>query len=122
MNDTKIKRQKLERRHKRVRAKIFGTAKRPRLSVHKSLQYVVAQLIDDAASKTLAAVTSRGLKAGKDNPLQGKAAAAYEAGLILAKKAAEKKITSVCFDRGGFAYHGRIKAVADGARAGGLQF
>lgn len=122
MNSTKAKGQKLERRHNRVRAKISGTALRPRLSVKRSLNYVSLQLIDDVSGKTLVAATSRGIKVGKDNPFKGKTAEAYEAGLDLAKKALDKKITAVCFDRGGSAYHGRVKAVADAARAGGLQF
>lgn len=122
MQSTKAKRQKLERRHQRVRAKVSGTALRPRLSVRKSLKYITLQLVDDVNGKTLVAATSRGLKAGKENPFQGKTAAAYEAGLVLAKKALENKITEVCFDRGGSAYHGRVKAVAEGARAGGLKF
>lgn len=122
MNSTKEKLEKLERRHRRVRSKIFGTAARPRLSVRRSLRYVTLQLIDDESRKTLVAATSRKVKISKDNPFKSKTAEAYEAGLELAKKALEKKITTICFDRGGFAFHGRVKAVAEGARVGGLQF
>lgn len=122
METLKAKRSRRVRRHTRVRSKVSGTAKRPRLSVSRSLQYVFLQLIDDDAQKTIFSVTSKGLKVGKDNAYKGKTALAYEAGLALAKKAEAKKIETVCFDRGGYAYHGRIKAVAEGARVGGLKF
>lgn len=105
-----------------MRAKIFGTAKKPRLSVFRSLKDVFVQLIDDEAGRTLASQASRGLKPGQENHLKGKTALSYEAGLALAKKAAELGVKDVCFDRGGYLYHGRVKAVAEGARAGGLKF
>lgn len=122
METLKAKRNRRIRRHARVRSIVSGTAVRPRLSVSRSLQSVFLQLIDDEAQKTIFSVASKGLKAGKDNTYKGKTALAYEAGLALAKKALEKKIETVCFDRGGYAYHGRVKAVAEGARAGGLKF
>ncbi len=112
----------LAHRHNRVRAKIRGDAEKPRLSVNRSLQEVFVQLIDDEKGKTLVGLTSCGLKPAKENPFKGKQAFAYEAGLALAKAALEKGIKEVCFDRGGRLYHGRIQAVAEGARAGGLKF
>jgi large subunit ribosomal protein L18 len=118
----KEKRQRRSLRHQRVRGKIRGTAAQPRLSVFRSLKHICAQLINDTAGKTLASATSCGLKISKDNTLKGKLALAYETGLALAKAASKKKIKKVCFDRGGYKYHGRVKALADGARAGGLEF
>lgn len=122
MDKLKAKRQQLARRHNRVRSKVYGTAVQPRLSVSRSLQHIYLQLIDDDSGKTLAAIWSKKIKVGGENPFKGKSAEAYEAGKDLAKKAQEKKITTVCFDRGGYAYHGRVKAAAEGARAGGLKF
>jgi large subunit ribosomal protein L18 len=125
---------KRNRRHKRVRAKISGTAERPRLCVFRSAKHIYAQLIDDVKEETLVSASEKEISkikikknpsAGgeKDkNPLSGKTALAFEVGVLIAKKAAEKKIQKVLFDRGGYVYHGRIKAVADGARQGGLIF
>ena len=107
---------KRDRRHKKIRAKVFGTALRPRLSVFRSNKYIYAQLIDDDAGKTLVATSS--VKAlGKTVLEKAKAA-----GLELAKLALEKKIKAVVFDRGGFIYTGKIKVLAEGAREGGLVF
>lgn len=80
------------------------------------------QIIDDEKGRTLAGLSTKGLKPSKGNPFKGKMALSYEAGLILAKKVLEQGIKQVCFDRGGYLYHGRVKAVAEGARAGGLTF
>ncbi len=104
------------RRRNRIRAKISGTAAVPRLAVFKSLKYIYAQLIDDEAGVTLAAATSKGMKA------KGKTDGAKLVGTEIAKKAGEKKISKVVFDRGGYIYTGRIRAVADAAREGGLNF
>lgn len=104
------------RRHRRIRAKVAGTAERPRLAVFKSLAYMYAQLIDDTKGVTLAAASDMGLK-GKT-----KTERARLAGEALAKAAKEKKITEVVFDRGGFIYTGRVRAFAEGAREGGLSF
>jgi large subunit ribosomal protein L18 len=104
------------RRRNRIRAKVSGTAAIPRLAVFKSLKYIYAQLIDDEAGVTLASATSKGMKT------KGKTIAAKEVGTELAKKASEKKIAKVVFDRGGYIYTGRVKALADGAREGGLNF
>lgn len=102
-------------RHARIRAKISGTASKPRLSVYRSNRCVYAQLIDDEQSVTLGAADSRKCKG---DTLQAKATAVGEA---VAKIAQDKSITAVVFDRGGFQYHGIVKAVADGARTGGLE-
>ncbi|NMB48245.1 50S ribosomal protein L18 [Candidatus Kuenenbacteria bacterium] len=116
-NYQQIKQASLARRQKRVRAKIFGTADRPRLSVSKSLKSVFLQLIDDQTGRTLISLHSKTL-AQKAT----KTAIAFTAGENLAQKALAKGITTCVFDRGGRQYHGRIKAVADGARQGGLKF
>lgn len=107
------------RRHKRVRGKISGTAERPRLNVFRSLHHIYAQVIDDVAGVTLVAASTM----DKDfEGTGGNKEAAKKVGLAIAKKATEKGITEVCFDRGGFVYHGRIKELAEGAREGGLKF
>ncbi len=98
-------------RHNRVRAKVAGTPERPRLSVFRSSKFVYAQLIDDASGRTLAAADNKSAKGG-----------AEQVGQAIAKAAKAKKIERVVFDRGGYRYLGQIKALADGARAGGLQF
>ncbi len=103
-------------RKRRIRAKVRGTAKRPRLSVFRSLKALNVQLIDDDAGKTLVAASTRHVKA----PLTKDGA--RKLGTHLAARAKEAKITSVVFDRGGYKYHGRIKELADAAREGGLQF
>ncbi len=110
------KEQQRQRRHTRVRVKVSGTGDCPRLSVFRSLTNIYAQLIDDKNGKILVSTSSLKNKKGKGAEL------AKQVGLELAKKAAEKKIKSCVFDRGGYLYHGRIKALADGAREGGLQF
>lgn len=107
-----------ERRRKRIRSKISGTSERPRLSVYKSNAYMYAQLIDDATGITLAAASSMSTKGKKLN----KTESAKAVGVELAKLAKAKNITKVVFDRGGFIYTGRVKALADAAREGGLEF
>jgi len=105
-------------RHKRVRGKISGTAQRPRLAVYRSLNNIYAQIIDDVQCVTLAAASSleKGFEGG------GNKDAAKKVGLAIAKKALEKNITEVVFDRGGYIYHGRVMQLAEGAREGGLKF
>lgn len=123
------------RRHKRVRARVFGTVKIPRLCVFRSNKHIYAQLINDEKGETLAAasdleirkpkVESRELKTkdGKEkNTRSGKVVVAFEAGRLIAEKALQKKIEKVVFDRGGYKYHGRVKALAEGAREAGLVF
>lgn len=106
-----------QRRANRARARIHGTAVRPRLSVTRSLKHISAQLIDDDAGKTLAAATDKHVeKKGKPTEM------AKEVGLLIAKKAKEAGIESVIFDRGSYRYHGRVAMVAEGAREGGLTF
>lgn len=109
-------------RQKRVRAKMFGTATKPRLNVYRSLRYVFAQLVDDVEGKTLVSVHSKTIKAEKVDGRKGKTAEAYLAGKILAEKAKTLDIKSIVFDRAGFKYQGRVQAVADGARDNGLEF
>jgi large subunit ribosomal protein L18 len=111
-----------ERRHRRVRAKLSGTAERPRLAVFRSLEHVYAQIIDDIAGNTLVAAST--LDAEVKDKIGGKTKSeeATIVGQVVAERAKAKGIGAVIFDRGGFQYHGRVKALADGARAGGLQF
>ena len=116
MKTSQIKQQKIARRHKRIRSLIAGTAERPRLSVFKSHKYISAQIINDDKGATLVAFTSRDAKA------KSPAEKAREVGIEIAKKAKAAKISKVVFDRGGYLYTGKIKAVADGAREGGLIF
>lgn len=107
------------KRHKRVRAKITGTAECPRLNVFRSLQHIYAQLIDDVAGVTLVSASST----EKDfTNYGGNKEAAKAVGMLLAERAKEKNITDVVFDRGGYVYQGRVAALADGAREGGLNF
>lgn len=106
------------RRHRRVRAKIKGAADRPRLSVFRSHQHLWIQLIDDAAGHTIAAASDRELKAKEK---KGRVAAAALLGSLIAQKAQGKKITRAVFDRGAYRYHGIVRAVAEGARKGGLE-
>ena len=116
MHRAKSKTLKRKRRHARVRATVFGTLLRPRLAVYRSNKYLHAQLIDDEKGVTLAGVFSKG-EAGK-NKMEN----ALRAGKKIAQTAREKKISKVVFDRGGFVFTGRVKAFAQGARAGGLEF
>lgn len=109
-------------RHARVRARLKGTAARPRLSVFRGLRNMVAQLIDDSAGKTLVYVASVGLKAKPKEGQGEKVSVAYAVGEKLAETAKAKGITKIIFDRGGYKYHGRVAAIAAGARAGGLEF
>ncbi len=106
------------RRHRRVRGKISGTAERPRLAVFRSSKHIYAQIIDDMAGVTLASASS--MDKGFEG-FGGNIEAATKVGNAVAKKALEKGITNVVFDRGGFVYHGRVKALAEGAREGGLK-
>ena len=115
-----MKKQSKLQRKKRVRAKVSGTSERPRLSVFRSSKFIYAQVIDDTKSKTLVSFSSRSLPAKT-----AKVGKTEKAGLVgegLAKEAKKKKITKVVFDRGSYKYHGRVKALAEGARKGGLKF
>ena len=111
-----------KRRHRRVRKKISGTAERPRLNVFRSLRHIYAQIIDDDRGRTLIAASTqdpalRDQLAGLDKTAQAKVV-----GQALAERAQAKSVRQVIFDRGGYKYHGRVKALADGAREGGLEF
>lgn len=106
------------RRIARVRAKIKGTTERPRLAVRRSLSHIYAQIIDDTTGRTLAAASDADVKGDKKN----KTDVAAEVGKLLAERAKEKKVTAVIFDRRDKRYHGRVKALAEGAREGGLVF
>jgi large subunit ribosomal protein L18 len=114
----KIVRQRRERRHRSIRKRVQGTASRPRLNVFRSSAHVYAQIIDDQQGHTLVAASSleKAVAAGK------KTDRAREVGRLLGERAVEKGIRQVVFDRGGYLYHGRVKAVADGARAAKLEF
>ena len=122
MKKTRTPRAARRRRHIRVRERLSGTPDKPRLAVFRSLNHIYAQIIDDTAGHTLASATD--LEAGVRTKRDGKKKreVAELVGEVLAKKAKEKGIASVVFDRGGFRYHGRVKAFADGARKGGLTF
>ncbi|HET9323688.1 MAG TPA: 50S ribosomal protein L18 [Gaiellaceae bacterium] len=111
-------RQRRERRHKRVRKDVFGTAERPRLVVFRSNRGIAAQLVDDAEGKTLAAASWLDKRSAKGP----KADQAVEVGKLLAANAKKAGIERAVFDRGGYLYHGRVKALAEAAREGGLKF
>ena len=116
---TQINRNEIRQRiHTRIREKMAGTEERPRLNVYRSLNHIYAQVIDDAKGITVVSASSKAskLKTG------GNIAAAKEVGKLVAERAQEKGIKKVVFDRGGYLYHGRIKALADAAREGGLNF
>ena len=112
----KTREQQRYRRHLRVRKKVTGTAERPRLVIFRSLKHISAQLVDDVARHTIATVTSTTIEGGK------KTEKSTQVGKLIAAKAKDAGITKVVFDRAGYKYHGRVKAVADGAREGGLEF
>lgn len=118
-----ISKDRIRRRiHERLRQRMHGSAERPRLNVYRSLNHIYAQVIDDSSGKTLvAASTTRGKKEGSKRT-GGNVASAKEVGKMIAQRAQEKGIKRVVFDRGGYLYHGRIKALADAAREAGLEF
>ncbi|GIN92810.1 50S ribosomal protein L18 [Siminovitchia terrae] len=118
---TKLDKNKVrKKRHARVRTKISGTSERPRLSVYRSNKNIYAQLIDDETGVTLASAST--LDKELDIESAGNAEASQKVGELIAKRAADKNIKSVVFDRGGYLYHGRVKALADAARENGLEF
>jgi large subunit ribosomal protein L18 len=108
------------RRHKRVRRRLAGTATRPRLAVFRSNKHIVAQVIDDDAGRTLVAAST--VEPGLRSSSGGTVEAARAVGTLIAERATAAGVTTVVFDRGGFAYHGRVAALADAARARGLEF
>jgi len=112
----KTRAEKRHQRHLRVRKKVSGSAERPRLVVYRSIKHIYAQLVDDGAQRTILTVSDQDVADGK------KTEKSAEVGKRLAAKAKDAGITKVVFDRAGYRYHGRVKAVADGAREGGLEF
>ncbi|HKF47231.1 MAG TPA: 50S ribosomal protein L18 [Terracidiphilus sp.] len=114
---TQTKRNGIRKRiHERIRRKLSGTAERPRLNVYRSLNHIYAQVIDDQNGTTIVSASTIKLKSG------GNVAAAKEIGKTIAERAKEKGVKKVVFDRGGYLYHGRVKALADAAREAGLEF
>ena len=122
MNKQQAKKAGLKRRERRVRAKIFGTAERPRLSVHRTNANIYAQVIDDADGKTICSASTLDPEFRATGKLGSNKDAAAFVGELVGKRAVEKGVTEVTFDRGGRIYHGRVKALADGARSAGLKF
>ncbi|HEY0036006.1 MAG TPA: 50S ribosomal protein L18 [Longimicrobium sp.] len=118
----KTRRDRRERRHRRVRAKVNGTQARPRLVVYRSLNNVEGQVVDDVAGVTLVGLSTLNADLRAQRTEQTKTEQSRAAGRALAERAREMGITAVVFDRGGYLYHGRVKAFAEGAREGGLEF
>lgn len=126
-----LKKQRRIRRHSRIKSKIFGTSQVPRLYVFKSIKHIYCQLIDDEKNKVILNANDLEIKKtkirkikeekGEKREMSSKIAISYEVGRLIAKKAKENKIEKAIFDRGGFAYHGRVKALAEGVREGGLK-
>ena len=116
-NKEQLKRAKRDRRHARVRSVVSGTEARPRLAVFRSTSHIYAQVIDDVSGKTLAAASSAEIKTKA-----AKAELSTQVGAAIASKAKAAGISTVVFDRGGYRYHGRVKALAEAARSGGLEF
>jgi large subunit ribosomal protein L18 len=120
--DLKKKRASRERRHKRVRARVVGTGERPRLNVFRSLDNIYAQVINDEAGNTLVSASTIDREIAKEVDGKNKIESAKIVGIKLAERAKAAGITTVVFDRGGYQYHGRVAALAEGAREGGLDF
>ncbi len=109
-------------RHRRLRKKLSGTTERPRLAIHFSERHITAQIIDDTESKTIASVHTTETELRSDKTNRANVATATKVGKLIAERVASKNITKVVFDRGGFKYHGKVKALADAAREAGLEF
>ncbi len=119
MDKAKQRRVSRDRIRERIRRKVNGTAERPRLAIRKSLKHIYVQIVDDAAGRTIVSASSR----DSDSSAKGaNAAAAKAVGALIARKAKDKGVSQVVFDRGGYPYHGNVKALADAARENGLQF
>lgn len=121
---TQVRERQRLRRHRRVRKKVFGTPERPRLVVHRSLKHLQGHVVDDVAGLVRVGVSTLApeLKDLREDPETDKTALSRAAGRLLAERARAAGITRVVFDRGGYLYHGRVAAFADGAREGGLEF
>ena len=122
MPQQEIVTQRRLRRQRHVRKKLFGTESRPRLAVHRTLKHIYAQIVDDNKGVTLAAANTLNIESAGDEFYGGNINAATLVGTALAEKAKAAGITQVCFDRRSYKYHGRVKALADAARAAGLVF
>ena len=122
MGDVKHTERQREKRQRRVRVKVQGTAERPRLNVFRSLRHMYAQLIDDTVGKTVAAACTLDAEVREQLSEKKKSEQAKVVGQVLAVRALEKGVKQVVFDRAGYRYHGRVKALAEGARSAGLQF
>jgi large subunit ribosomal protein L18 len=122
MVDVRKKREARERRHERVRQRVMGTPERPRLNVYRSLNHIYAQLVDDTLGHTLASASTLDPEIKGQLASISKGEQAALVGTVVAKRALEKGITRVVFDRGGYAYHGRVLRLAQAAREGGLEF
>jgi len=122
VSDHKNTEQQRQKRHRRVRVQVHGTAERPRLNVFRSLRHIYAQLIDDTVGRTLASAGTLDAELRQGLSKVKKTEQAKLVGELLAKRALEKGVKQVVFDRGGYKYHGRVKALAEGARSAGLQF
>ena len=118
----KSKNQKRGHIHDRIRKKMQGTAERPRLNVYRSLNHIYVQVIDDLHGQTLVSASSAEGKKKEDRRTGGNVAAAKDVGKVIAERAKAKGVSKVVFDRGGYIYHGRVKALADAAREAGLKF
>ncbi len=116
------KNQKRGHIHERIRKKLQGTAERPRLNVYRSLNHIYVQVVDDLSGKTLVSASTAEGKKKEDRRTGGNVASAKSVGKVIAERAKAKGVTKVVFDRGGYIYHGRVKALADAAREAGLQF
>ena len=122
MLNVQLKAESRMRRHQRVRKTVFGLPHRPRLVVFRSNQHIYAQIVDDTAGKTVAAASTLDPECKKSAPRGNNRKAAETVGQLIAKRALAKDIKTVVFDRGGYLFHGRVKALADAARQGGLIF
>jgi large subunit ribosomal protein L18 len=122
MGFTSVKKQARLKRKKRIRKKIFGTLERPRLTVFRSNRHIYAQLVDDGSGKTLVSASSLDKAFREESDPGDKTQVAEKIGKTIASRAIDKGIKKVVFDRNGFLYHGRVKAVSEGARKGGLEF
>jgi large subunit ribosomal protein L18 len=117
-----VKEEARQRRHKRLRKKVSGTVERPRLCVYKSLNHIYAQIIDDTKGHTVIAASTLDKELRNEAGHKGNAAMAKRVGLLIASRAVQHGVKKIVFDRGGYKYHGRMKALAEGAREGGLEF
>ncbi|ERL12889.1 50S ribosomal protein L18 [Olegusella massiliensis] len=122
MNKQQAKRAGLKRRERRVRSKIFGTAEAPRLTVHRTNAHIYAQVVDDADAKTICSASTLSAEFRATGKIGSNKEAAELVGKLIGERALAAGVTAVKFDRGGRIYHGRVKALADGARAAGLKF